>query len=77
MYSKPKTDSVNQIIEDELTHTHVFRSGRRIYYIISKEHKLSWVEFLECGMICPGIIRFMEVSRDEFGIERVIRDVWR
>ena len=77
MYSKPKTDTVNQIIEDELTHTHVFRNTRSIIYIISKEHKLSWEEFLEYGMISPGIIRLVEVSRDEFGIERVIRDVWR
>ena len=77
MQSHYNTDSTEQITDEELIHTHVFRNAENIYYITSKDQKLCWNEFLELGIICPGIIRLLEMSRDEFGVERVVRDVWR
>lgn len=77
MQSHYNTDSTEQITDEELIHTHVFRNAETIYYITSKDQNLCWNGFLEYGIICPGIIRLLEMSRDEFGVERVVRDVWR
>ena len=38
---------------------------------------VDWNEFLEEGIICPQIFRIVEAVRDDSGVERIVRDLYR
>ena len=77
MFAKSKTGSGNITTATETTHLHIYRNQRSVFYIISRNKKMEWSKFLIDGFICQEITRFIELSRDEFGIQRVIKDVRR
>ena len=58
-------------------HLHVFKRKDLKYLILSESSDLEWDEFLEQAIINTQVRRFVEISCDEFGIERVIRDFIR
>jgi hypothetical protein len=77
MFAKSKTGSENTTSAPATSHLHIYRNQRSVFYIISLDEKMEWEKFLADGFICQGITRFIELSRDEFGIQRVIKDVRR
>ena len=77
MFAKSKTGTENTKSATESTHLHIYRNQRSVFYIISRNEKMEWEKFLTDGFICQGITRFIELSRDEFGIQQVIKDVRR
>ena len=77
MFAKSKTGSEKTTSATETKHLHIYRNQTSVFYIISRKEKMEWEKFLTDGFICQGITRFIELSRDEFGIQRVIKDVRR
>lgn len=77
MYAKSKASSESTTTATDTEHLHIYRNQRSVFYIISRNKKMEWEKFLIDGFICQGITRFIELSRDEFGIQRVIKDVRR
>ncbi len=77
MYSKQVSESKKKCNQDGIIHKHVYRTVNRVYFIYSSKVNMDWDNFLINGMICSNISRFVELSRDEFGIQRVVRDVRR
>jgi hypothetical protein len=75
---------VNQIFEAKLpsvegvsVHLHLFRNMSSSFLIYSREDEIDWDAFLEEGIISSTFIRYIETSRDEYGIERLVKDVRR
>ena len=75
---------VNQIFEAKFpsvegvsVHLHLFRNMSSSFLIYSREDEIDWDAFLEEGIISSTFIRFIETSRDEYGIERLVKDVRR
>ena len=64
-------------IEGGSVHLHVFRNTGSSFLIYSTEEVINWNEFLDEGMISSKFIRFIETARDEYGIERLVKDVRR
>ena len=77
MYAKSKATSESTTTATDTAHLHIYRNQISVFYIISRNKKMEWEKFLIDGFICQGITRFIELSRDEFGIQRVIKDVRR
>lgn len=77
MHLLPTTDQAPQNAGLQNIHIHIFRSSRSAYFIYSKKSSINWDTFLENGFICASMIRLVEVSRDPYGIERVVRDISR
>jgi hypothetical protein len=77
MYAKTKAGSENPSTYHKKPHLHIYRSQKKVFYIISRKERMDWEKFLIDGFICQGIVRFIELSRDEFGIQRVVQDVRR
>jgi hypothetical protein len=77
MYAKTTVGSENFSTYNETTHLHIYKNQRSVFYIISQKEKMDWGKFLIDGFICQGITRFIEVSYDEFGIQRIVKDVRR
>ncbi|MEK9773889.1 MAG: hypothetical protein VW576_10040 [Opitutae bacterium] len=77
MYSKQFSESKKKSKQGSIIHKHVYRTLNRVYFIYSSKVYMDWDNFLINGMICSNISRFVELSRDEFGIQRVVRDVRR
>ena len=77
MHAKSKASSEKTTTDTHATHLHIYRNQRSAFYIISRNEKMDWEKFLIDGFVCQGITRFIELSRDEFGIQRVIKDVRR
>jgi hypothetical protein len=75
---------VNQTFEAKLpsvegvsVHLHLFRNISSSFLIYSREDEIDWDAFLEEGIISSTFIRYIETSRDEYGIERLVKDVRR
>ena len=73
---------VNQTFEAKLPSVegvflHLFRNMSSSFLIYSTEEEINWDVFLEEGIISAKIIRFIETSRDEYGIDRLVKDVRR
>jgi hypothetical protein len=47
------------------------------FLIYSTEDEINWDVFLEEGIISAKFIRYIETRCDEFGIERLVKDVRR
>jgi hypothetical protein len=47
------------------------------YYLLSESDQLSWQSFLMDGLLDSQIKRVIEVSRDEQGGTKIIRDMIR
>ena len=77
MHVKSKASSEKTITVTHASHLHIYRNQSSVFYIISRNEKMEWEKFLIDGFICQGITRFIELSRDEFGIQRVVKDVRR
>ncbi len=77
MYSKQFSESKKKSNQGSIIHMHVYRSVTKAYFVYSSRENMDWENFLTHGLICPNISRFVELSRDEFGIQRVVRDVRR
>ena len=77
MYAKINVGSENPPTFTETAHLHIYKNQRSVFYIISRNERMDWGKFLIDGFICQGIVRFIELSRDEFGIQRLVKDVRR
>jgi len=75
MYAKTNAGSENSSTYGMRTHLHIYRNQKNVFYIISRNERMDWEKFLIDGFICQGIVRFIELSRDEFGIQRLVKDV--
>lgn len=58
-------------------HLHLFCNMSSSFLIYSTEEEINWDDFLEEGIISAKFIRYIETSRDEYGIERLVKDVRR
>jgi hypothetical protein len=64
-------------VEGVFVHLHLFRNMSSSFLIYSTEEEINWDVFLEEGIISSKFIRFIETRRDEYGIERLFKDVRR
>ena len=72
----PCSVSQKKCSQERIIHMHVHRSTKSVFFLYSTKEKVDWESFLS-GLVCPAIVRYIELSRDEFGIQRVVRDVHR
>jgi hypothetical protein len=58
-------------------HRHEYKDRTKGFIIYSSSPEIDWLEFLEGGIIPSSFQRFTELSYDEFGVGRVVRDFSR
>ncbi len=56
---------------------HVLNTPDRSYYIFSNKDQISWENFLVDGLLDSQVKRVIEVSRDERGEMKIVRDLIR
>lgn len=70
---KEKTLHANELVG--VTHLHIYVTVCRRYLIFSDSEAWDWDAFLDHGLHCENLLRFVEIHRDSLGYERVIKDV--
>ena len=58
-------------------HIHHYLSKNQKFIILTKAELWDWKSFLENGSQCADIFRFIEIKRDEFGVETLVKDISR
>ena len=58
-------------------HRHEYKDRAKGFIIYSSNPEIDWFEFLEGGIVPSSFQRFTELSYDEFGVGRVVRDFSR
>jgi len=58
-------------------HIHHYLSKNQKFIIWTKAELWDWKSFLEDGSQCADIFRFIEIKRDEFGVETLVKDIFR
>ena len=59
------------------THLHIYATASGRYLILSNSEEWDWTGFLEHGLHSEKLIRYIEIRRDSFGSERVVKDMTR
>lgn len=78
MSNKTKKEKTLPAIElVGITHLHIYATVNPRYLIFSESEAWDWDVFLDHGLHCENLLRFVEIHRDSFGCERVIKDVTR
>ena len=77
MHLKILKESNQSSIDHNSFHVHVLNTLNRSYYIFSNKDKISWENFLVDGLLDSQVKRVIEVSRDERGEMKIVRDLIR
>ena len=77
MHLKILKESNQLSIDHNSFHVHVLNTPDRSYYIFSSRDQISWENFLVDGLLESQVKRLIEVSRDEQGAMKIVRDLIR
>ena len=77
MHLKILKESNQSSIDHNSFHVHVLNTPDRSYYIFSSRDQISWENFLVDGLLESQVKRVIEVSRDEQGAMKIVRDLIR
>jgi len=77
MHLKIVNKSIDPLNDTHCLHLHVMNTREKSYYLLSVSDQLSWQSFLMDGLLDSQIKRVIEVSRDEQGGTKIIRDMIR
>jgi len=75
MYKIQSNNAV--VVGADQFHIHHYLSNNQKFIIWSKAELWDWKSFLENGCQCAEILRFIEIKRDEFGVETLVKDISR
>jgi hypothetical protein len=77
MHLKILKKSNQSSIDHNSYHMHVLNTPDCSYYIFSNKDQISWENFLVDGLLDSQVKRVIEVSRDERGEMKIVRDLIR
>jgi hypothetical protein len=77
MHLKILKESNQSSIDHNAFHMHVLNTPDRSYYIFSNKDQMSWENFLVDGLLDSQVKRVIELSRDERGAMKIVRDLIR
>jgi hypothetical protein len=77
MHLKILKESNQSSTDHNSFHLHVLNTPDRSYYIFSNKDQMAWENFLVDGLLDSQVKRLIEVSRDEWGATKIVRDLIR
>jgi hypothetical protein len=77
MHLKILKESNQSSTDHNSFHLHALNTPDRSYYIFSNNDQMAWENFLVDGLLDSQVKRVIEVSRDEWGATKIVRDLIR